>query len=636
MSFGKELKDQFSNVNQFVQGGIQFLNEFRDFLKERAQIEKDTTLKAWMTLLEETDNIAKEKLKLSETITSSIMEQVKLVSTKKEEIRKKHSNFAQKLASDRDKIYSEKQKKLLSEDVNRKFDDLTEKIQLLYEEMQQKQISGDASSELTNSSQVLKKILLTKSTNFNATTFYKKADFPYSLKKQAEEALFNALRSIESENGQGAIIAQRLLAHFNDIVNSPIVLRFWDSVRVREEKNSTQTAQVILQEKEEQNACQIRTNLLDERIQVLARKRDNSNLNDFEEGSSTPPNKIRATDITEVGKNNDSSSSFGVLSSDKENFSVPPTNVFSDQELHENENTYIKDIQSSHENASSPVQKILTKADKQLLKTIWDSLEPSKENHKTIRQEKWNAVIKPLVKKYQKNLVPKSVFDDFPLDLAIEEITERPYTGTFNYREHHDSLWVQDLYKRLENFINPIVAKLFDDIMDIIRVKTWYVQRVSIGCHQDGIFEVNVNAMTFEIGFFEVVGNALIVDITKLNGDLDKVLKGNNADLTVLSTTTSYPTWCYWRSTCLSRIVWDNQRTFTIYVMHNIHGGLYIVDKLTEFCIPNSKNQLYALEEVIEKVYMLKITPNYVQTHINTTESPVEASPSKNSKVTNR
>ncbi|CAJ0626665.1 10805_t:CDS:2, partial [Entrophospora sp. SA101] len=72
-----------------------------------------TTLKAWMTLLEETDNIAKEKLKLSETITSSIMEQVKLVSTKKEEIRKKHSNFAQKLASDRDKIYSEKQKVLL-------------------------------------------------------------------------------------------------------------------------------------------------------------------------------------------------------------------------------------------------------------------------------------------------------------------------------------------------------------------------------------------------------------------------------------------------------------------------------------------------------------------------------------------
>ncbi|CAH1759454.1 1602_t:CDS:2, partial [Entrophospora sp. SA101] len=71
-------------------------------------------------------------------------------------------------------------------------------------------------------------------------------------------------------------------------------------------------------------------------------------------------------------------------------------------------------------------------------------------------------------------------------------------------------------------------------------------------------------------------------------------------------------------------------RTFTIYVMHNIHGGLYIVDKLTEFCIPNSKDQLYALEEVIEKVYMFKALD------FDTAKSPVEASPSKNSKVTNR
>ncbi|CAJ0923665.1 4926_t:CDS:10 [Entrophospora sp. SA101] len=480
--------------------------------------------------------------------------------------------------------------------------------------------------------EVLKKILLTKSTHFNATTFYKKIDFPYDLKKQAEEVLFNALSSIVSENGQ--------------------------------EKNSTKTAQVILQEKEEQNACQIRTNLLDERIQVLAKKRHNSNLNDFEEGLSTPPNKIRATDITEVGKNNDSSSSFEVLSSDEENFSVPSTNVFSNQEQHENENTYIKDIQSSHENttdkldkiiekinksdyrlfqyriinlsdrnASSPVQKILTKANKQLLKTIWDSLEPSKENHKTIRQEKWNAVIKPLVEKYQKNLVPKSVFDDFPLDLAIEEITERPYTGTFNYREHHDSLWVQDLYKRLENFINPIVAKLFDDIMDIIRVKTGeienmlnktqrnetrqYVQRVSIGCHQDG--------------FLEVVGNALIVDITKLNGDLDKVLKAMQISLFYQRQHHTQRGATGDQLVCLESygiIVY--QRTFTIYVMHNIHGGLYIVDKLTEFCIPNSKDQLYALEEVIEKVYMFKALD------FDTAKSPVEASPSKNSKVTNR
>lgn len=30
-----------SSVNQFVQSGIHFLNDFRDFVKERAQIEKE-------------------------------------------------------------------------------------------------------------------------------------------------------------------------------------------------------------------------------------------------------------------------------------------------------------------------------------------------------------------------------------------------------------------------------------------------------------------------------------------------------------------------------------------------------------------------------------------------------------------
>ncbi|GBB99933.1 hypothetical protein RclHR1_03690006 [Rhizophagus clarus] len=98
------------------------------------------------------------------------------------------------------------------------------------------------------------------------------------------------------------------------------------------------------------------------------------------------------------------------------------------------------------------IKKLLTEADRQLLKTAWVSLEESKKNFKTTRQDKWDEIIKPLIKKYQKSLVPKSVFDDFPLDLAIEVVTERPYTGTFNFKHHHDLLWVQDLYKRFKNW----------------------------------------------------------------------------------------------------------------------------------------------------------------------------------------
>ncbi|CAG8829792.1 26997_t:CDS:1, partial [Dentiscutata erythropus] len=52
-----------------------------------------------------------------------------------------------------------------------------------------------------------------------------------------------------------------------------------------------------------------------------------------------------------------------------------------------------------------------------------------------------------------------------------------------------------------------------------------YKQRVSIGCSQDGIYSINVNAVVLEVGFLEVIGNALYTDIKKLNDDTEKVLK---------------------------------------------------------------------------------------------------------------
>ncbi|CAG8750491.1 17129_t:CDS:2, partial [Acaulospora morrowiae] len=92
-----------------------------------------------------------------------------------------------------------------------------------------------------------------------------------------------------------------------------------------------------------------------------------------------------------------------------------------------------------------------------------------------------------------------------------------------------------------ENFVNPTIVKVFDDIMFLIKVKTGevenlsnktqrnetrqYKQRVSIGCSQDGIYSINVNAVVLEVGFLEVIGNALYADIKKLNNDTEKVLK---------------------------------------------------------------------------------------------------------------
>lgn len=45
--------------------------------------------------------------------------------------------------------------------------------------------------------------------------------------------------------------------------------------------------------------------------------------------------------------------------------------------------------------------------------------------------------------------------------------------------------------------------------------------------------------------------------------------------------------------------------------MHNTCEGLYVVNRLMEFSIPDSIDQLYILEKVIEKVYMFKVLNDF-------------------------
>ena len=75
-------------------------------------------------------------------------------------------------------------------------------------------------------------------------------------------------------------------------------------------------------------------------------------------------------------------------------------------------------------------------------------MEPSQEV-KTIRQDKWDKVLHPLLKKYHNHFKGKSVFDVINLDSAIKDVLAEPYTGTFIHKEHFDLLWIQDIHKRL-------------------------------------------------------------------------------------------------------------------------------------------------------------------------------------------
>ncbi|KAG2171285.1 hypothetical protein INT43_002907 [Umbelopsis isabellina] len=152
-TFGTDLKDQVPVIADHVADGIAFLDEFRSFAKDRAQIEKEysqkleslckkynskrqklaaakpsttpsakqedewdwadkssSTSNAWTSLLQQTELVAKTRHQLAEDLTTGINDVLKSVASKKEEARKKHVNFYHKLRSDRDKAYSEKDK----------------------------------------------------------------------------------------------------------------------------------------------------------------------------------------------------------------------------------------------------------------------------------------------------------------------------------------------------------------------------------------------------------------------------------------------------------------------------------------------------------------------------------------------
>ncbi|RUS22260.1 hypothetical protein BC937DRAFT_89863 [Endogone sp. FLAS-F59071] len=154
-------------IVQHVGDGIGLLSEFRDFVKERAQIEKDyadklekltkryavkkdkkkgvekqdrmgddddewnwedtesTTFKAWVTLLSETEAIARSRAHFSEKLTTQVSDNLKIIAAKKEEARKKHIAFYQKLKADRDKSYNDK------DSAKKAYDDSCEELETL-------------------------------------------------------------------------------------------------------------------------------------------------------------------------------------------------------------------------------------------------------------------------------------------------------------------------------------------------------------------------------------------------------------------------------------------------------------------------------------------------------------------------
>ncbi|KAI9268257.1 hypothetical protein BDA99DRAFT_505321 [Phascolomyces articulosus] len=145
MSFGTDLKCQIPAIVDYLSDGIQQLTQFRNFVRDRSQIEKDYAQKlenlarkyspsspknevnmnddtewagadsstanaAWFNIVDQTNRISKCHYRLVDELNSGVIEVLKATAARKEDARKKHVAFYQKLKAERDKTYAEKEK----------------------------------------------------------------------------------------------------------------------------------------------------------------------------------------------------------------------------------------------------------------------------------------------------------------------------------------------------------------------------------------------------------------------------------------------------------------------------------------------------------------------------------------------
>ncbi|CAG8583690.1 13209_t:CDS:2, partial [Funneliformis caledonium] len=201
-------------------------------------------------------------------------------------------------------------------------------------------------------------------------------------------------------------------------------------------------------------------------------------------------------------------------------------------------------------------------------------------------------------------------------------IFEKPFEGEFNFVKHYRLLWVQDIFQRF--------MVLFASTFNILR-------------------DANAHEMAYRDSFVNPLIPKVFDDMIKLDSKLErsKVLYVSNKGIRQMVENLGYQSFIHLkRNATKSQLLFLQsfgvlvyQRETTIYAMHRAKGGLHIVDIITNFTIPDNKDQVYVIDEIIEKVYffkpsnglLLKVARNIakVQEYSPTNENSLEASPSK-------
>ncbi|CAI2194175.1 14408_t:CDS:2 [Funneliformis geosporum] len=97
---------------------------------------------------------------------------------------------------------------------------------------------------------------------FTFIKFFKKIGYQFSQKAQARDSLREALKVLASEEDEYSQKAISLLDVFDEQMNSCAVEKYWNGLKVQNERDKTRTEQLVLEEKKEQHSCLIDSNVI--------------------------------------------------------------------------------------------------------------------------------------------------------------------------------------------------------------------------------------------------------------------------------------------------------------------------------------------------------------------------------------
>ncbi|CAG8778091.1 22402_t:CDS:2 [Gigaspora margarita] len=202
--------------------------------------------------------------------------------------------------------------------------------------------------------------------------------------------------------------------------------------------------------------------------------------------------------------------------------------------------------------------------------------------------------IKNLLKKYDDAISESENNLIKVMNTICESVLE--IEENFDFDVHWDMQWVQNMYKIFPNFNeyayrSHIIDRLLSDVflnLTSVQVITGEVdnenrkeqkknsaeteERQSGRWKHDIVYYLKFSGMKFHIGFGEIVGDAFINDDRKMKNDLEKILK---------------------------------EKLFSFYAMH-CHDGVYLVDKIESFTLPDEAFDLKTLSHIMKRVLCFK------------------------------